>query len=170
MVMLLISASARLSQDAALSIARTEQQQLALLRAELLLQQAAMNLSLYGEAQHPLQLNPLDTDAQQANSDQADAESRVRRPENPGLLAEQAIVVAPLNVADTAELSDLPLQIVRITATGKYASVHVRLQADYAIDECGTESDADASADANINANADCARRVRRIAWRRLPD
>jgi len=82
--------------------------------------------------------------------------------------------VARFNVADNAELSDLPLQIVRITAIGKYASVRVRLQADYAIDQCAFESDNDANDHNNANNNANindaCHGRIRRIAWRRLPD
>jgi hypothetical protein len=58
--------------------------------------------------------------------------------------------------------------------------VRVRLQADYAIDQCAAESDADDYADNHINdhtnnifntsTNDTCHGRIRRIAWRRLPD
>lgn len=174
MVMLLISASTRLSQDAALSSARAEQEQLAIARAELLLQQAAMELSSQADTQHVLESNSPDAEVMQAGPDGMHAENPLHLLENSGTTPESALNVARFNVADNAELSDLPLQIVRITAIGKYASVRVRLQADYAIDQCAAESDNDANDHNNANNNANindaCHGRIRRIAWRRLPD
>lgn len=184
MVMLLISASTRLSQDAALSSARTEQQQLALSHAELLLQQASRNLPLHTYAQQALESNPLGAEGFHANAGGVHAENQPQMQENLRAIPESALSVAYLNVAEHAELSDLPLQIVRITAVGKYASVRVRLQADYAIDQCAAESDGDADdyADNHINdhtntnnifntsTNDTCYGRIRRIAWRRVPD
>lgn len=182
MVMLLISASTRLSQDAALSSARTEQQQLALSHAELLLQQASRNLPLHTYTQQALESNPLGAEGLHANAGGVHAENQPQMQENLRAIPESALSVAYLNVAEHAELSDLPLQIVRITAVGKYASVRVRLQADYAIDQCAAESDADDYTDNHINdytntnnifntsTNDTCHGRILRIAWRRLPD
>lgn len=182
MVMLLISASTRLSQDAALSSARAEQQQLALSHAELLLQQATRDLPLHTYTQQALESNPPDSEALYARPGGVHAEYQLQMQENLGAIPEPVLSVAYLNVAEHAELSDLPLQIVRITAVGKYASVRIRLQADYAIDQCAAESDADDYADNHINdhtntnstfnsnANDACHGRIRRIAWRRLPN
>jgi len=182
MVMPLISASTRLSQDAALSSARTEQQQLALSHAELLLQQATRNLPLHTYTQQALESNPLGAEGLHANAGGVHAENQPQMQENLRAIPESALSVAYLNVAEHAELSDLPLQIVRITAVGKYASVRVRLQADYAIDQCADESYADDYTDNHINdytntnnifntsTNDTCHGRIRRIAWRRLPD
>jgi hypothetical protein len=182
MVMLLISASTRLSQDAALSSARTEQQQLALSHAELLLQQASKDLLFRTDTKQAIESNPLGLEGLHANAGSVHAENQLQMQEHLGNTPASALSVAYLNVAEHAELSDLPLQVVRITAVGKYASVRVRLQADYAIDQCAAESDADDYTDNHINdqtntnnifntsTNDTCHGRIRRIAWRRLPD
>jgi hypothetical protein len=64
--------------------------------------------------------------------------------------------VEKFNTHAMAELSDIPPTIFRITAIGHAAQVHVRLQADYAVDPCDDDAD------------ADCVPRIRRLAWRRL--
>ena len=186
MVLLMISASTRLSQDAAFSSARAEQQQLALSHAELLLQQAAMDMYSHTDTQQVLESNPLGAKGWHTNPGGVHAENQLQMQENLDTVPEPALSVAYLNVADHAELSDLPLQIMRITAVGKYASVRVRLQADYALDQCAAESDNDANDqnnannnvnsnfnsnfNSNSNANDACHGRIRRIAWRRLPN
>lgn len=61
-------------------------------------------------------------------------------------------------LSELAELADLPLILQRVTATGHGLHARVRLQADYAVDGCESADD------------DPCLPRVRRIAWRELPD
>lgn len=67
------------------------------------------------------------------------------------------VVVDEVAISEQAELSDLPLQLHRLTATSQGHQAPIRLQADYALVGCDTEYD------------APCTPRVRRIAWRELP-
>ena len=137
MVMLLASASAQIMRDAALSQAQWEQQQQAMSRAELRLMQSAVGL-----------LKSVD--------------------EQPGIESglEQEVLIEQLAVSQSAELSDLPLSIFRISAVGRAAQLSVRLEADYAKDAC------DRGGEENENQDQDqaitCTPRIRRIAWRRL--
>ncbi len=135
MVMLLASASAQLVRDAALSQAQWEQQQQAMSRAELRLMQSAAGL-----------LKSVD--------------------EQPGIESglEQDVLIEQLAVSQSAELSDLPLSIFRISAVGRAAQLSVRLEADYAIDACDGGSEENENQDQAIT----CTPRIRRIAWRRL--
>lgn len=135
MVMLLASASAQLVRDAALSQAQWEQQQQAMARAELRLMQSAAGL-----------LRSVD--------EQTGIESS----------SEQEVLIEQLAVSQSAELSDLPLSIFRITAAGSVSQLTVRLQADYAIDACDEGSEENEHQDQAIT----CTPRIRRIAWRRL--
>lgn len=135
MVMLLASASAQIMRDSALSQAQWEQQQQAMSRAELRLMQSAAGL-----------LKSVD--------------------EQPGIESglEQEVLIERLAVSQSAELSDLPLSIFRISAVGRAAQLSVRLEADYAIDACDGGSEENENQDQAIT----CTPRIRRIAWRRL--
>ena len=135
MVMLLASASAQLVRDAAMSQAQWEQQQQAMSRAELRLMQSAAGL-----------LKSVD--------------------EQPGIESglEQEVLIEQLAVSQSAELSDLPLSIFRISAVGRAAQLSVRLEADYAMDACDGGSEENENQDQAIT----CTPRIRRIAWRRL--
>jgi len=135
MVMLLASASAQLVRDAALSQAQWEQQQQAMSRAELRLMQSAAGL-----------LKSVD--------------------EQPGIESglEQEVLIEQLAVSQSAELSDLPLSVFRISAVGRAAQLSVRLEADYAMDACDGGSEENENQDQAIT----CTPRIRRIAWRRL--
>ncbi len=135
MVILLASASAQIMRDAALSQAQWEQQQQAMSRAELRLMQSAADL-----------LKSVD--------------------EQPGIESglEQEVLIERLAVSQSAELSDLPLSIFRISAVGRAAQLSVRLEADYAIDACDGGSEENENQDQAIT----CTPRIRRIAWRRL--
>ena len=135
MVMLLASASAQIIRDAALSQAQWEQQQQAMSRAELRLMQTAAGL-----------LKSVD--------------------EQPGIESglEQEVLIEQLAVSQSAELSDLPLSIFRISAVGRAAQLSVRLEADYAMDACDGGSEENENQDQAIT----CTPRIRRIAWRRL--
>ena len=73
--------------------------------------------------------------------------------------ADGAVIVSVENVpsSDRGEIADLPLHLLRVTATGESGRSVVRLQADFAIDGCeGAYDDA-------------CTPRMRRIALRELP-
>ena len=137
MVMLLASASAQLVRDAALSQAQWEQQQQAISRAELQLMQSAADLLKFADEQSDMELG-----------------------------SEQEVHVEQLAVSQSAELSDLPLSIFRISAVGRVSQLSVRLEADYAMDAC------DGGSEENENEDQDqvttCTPRIRRIAWRRL--
>ncbi len=135
MVMLLASASAQIMRDSALSQAQWEQQQQAMSRAELRLMQSAAGL-----------LKSVD--------------------EQPGIESgfEQEVLIEQLAVSQSAELSDLPLSIFRISAVGRAAQLSVRLEADYAKDACDRGSEENENQDQAIT----CMPRIRRIAWRRL--
>ena len=137
MVMLLASASAQIIRDAALSQAQWEQQQQAMSRAELRLMQSAAGL-----------LKSVD--------------------EQPGIESglEQEVLIEQLAVSQSAELSDLPLSVFRISAVGRVSQLSVRLEADYAMDACdgGSEENENEDQDQAIT----CTPRIRRIAWRRL--
>jgi hypothetical protein len=137
MVMLLASASAQLVRDAALSQAQWEQQQQAISRAELQLMQSAADLLKFADEQSDMELG-----------------------------SEQEVLVEQLAVSQFAELSDLPLNIFRISAVGRVSQLSVRLEADYAMDAC------DGGSEENENEDQDqvttCTPRIRRIAWRRL--
>ena len=135
MVMLLASASAQIMRDAALSQAQWEQQQQAMSRAELRLMQSAAGL-----------LKSVD--------------------EQPGIESglEQEVLIEQLAVSQSAELSDLPLSVFRISAVGRAAQLSVRLEADYAMDACDGGSEENENQDQAIT----CTPRIRRIAWRRL--
>ncbi len=135
MVMLLASASAQIIRDAALSQAQWEQQQQAMSRAELRLMQTAAGL-----------LKSVD--------------------EQPGIESglEQEVLIEQLAVSQSAELSDLPLSVFRISAVGRAAQLSVRLEADYAMDACDGGSEENENQDQAIT----CTPRIRRIAWRRL--
>jgi hypothetical protein len=135
MVILLASASAQIMRDAALSQAQWEQQQQAMSRAELRLMQSAAGL-----------LKSVD--------------------EQPGIESglEQEVLIERLAVSQSAELSDLPLSIFRISAVGRAAQLSVRREADYAIDACDGGSEENENQDQAIT----CTPRIRRIAWRRL--
>jgi hypothetical protein len=135
MVMLLASASAQLVRDAALSQAQWEQQQQAVSRAELQLMQSAAGLL-------------------QIADEQSGSESG----------SEQEVHVEQLAVAQSAELSDLPLSIFRISAVGRVSQLSVRLEADYAMDACDGGSEENQNQDQAIT----CTPRIRRITWRRL--
>ena len=135
MVILLASASAQIIRDAALSQAQWEQQQQAMSRAELRLMQTAAGL-----------LKSVD--------------------EQPGIESglEQEVLIEQLAVSQSAELSDLPLSVFRISAVGRAAQLSVRLEADYAMDACDGGSEENENQDQAIT----CIPRIRRIAWRRL--
>ena len=135
MVMLLASGSAQIMRDAALSQAQWEQQQQAMSRAELRLMQTAAGL-----------LKSVD--------------------EQPGIESglEQEVLIEQLAVSQSAELSDLPLSVFRISAVGRAAQLSVRLEADYAMDACDGGSEENENQDQAIT----CTPRIRRIAWRRL--
>jgi hypothetical protein len=135
MVMLLASGSAQIMRDAALSQAQWEQQQQAMSRAELRLMQSAAGL-----------LKSVD--------------------EQPGIESglEQEVLIEQLAVSQSAELSDLPLSVFRISAVGRAAQLSVRLEADYAMDACDGGSEENENQDQAIT----CTPRIRRIAWRRL--
>ena len=137
MVMLLASASAQLVRDAAMSQAQWEQQQQAMSRAELRLMQSAAGL-----------LKSVD--------------------EQPGIESglEQEVLIEQLAVSQSAELSDLPLSIFRISAVGRAAQLSVRLEADYAMDACDGDSEENENQDQGQAIT--CTPRIRRIAWRRL--
>jgi hypothetical protein len=152
MVMLLASASAQLVRDTALSQAQWEQQQQAMSRAELLLMQSASDL--------------LTTVNEQAGGEPDPA---------------QEVLVEQIPVSPSAELSDLPLSIFRISAVGRMSQLSVRLQADYVIDACDTDDEDKEERtqkentnknkkdnEANGNQAITCTPRIRRIAWRRL--
>jgi hypothetical protein len=135
MVMLLASASAQLVRDAALSQAQWEQQQQAMSRAELRLMQSAAGLLVFAGEQSEME---------------------------PG--SEQEVLVEQLAVSQSAELSDLPLSIFRISAVGRVSQLSVRLEADYAIEAC----DGGSEENENENQAITCTPKIRRIAWRRL--
>jgi hypothetical protein len=135
MVMLLASASAQLVRDAALSQAQWEQQQQAMSRAELRLMQSAAGLLVFAGEQSEME---------------------------PG--SEQEVLVEQLAVSQSAELSDLPLSVFRISAVGRAVQLSVRLEADYAVDACDQDEDKDELENQAIT----CIPRIRRIAWRRL--
>ena len=137
MVMLLASASAQIMRDAALSQTQWEQQQQAMSRAELRLMQSAAGL-----------LKSVD--------------------EQPGIESglEQEVLIEQLAVSQSAELSDLPLSIFRISAVGRAAQLSVRLEADYAMDACDGDSEENENQDQGQAIT--CTPRIRRIAWRRL--
>jgi len=141
MVMLLASGSAQIMRDAALSQAQWEQQQQAMSRAELRLMQSAAGL-----------LKSVD--------------------EQPGIGSglEQEVLIEQLAVSQSAELSDLPLSIFRISAVGRTAQLSVRLEADYAKDACdrGGEENENQDQDQDQDQAITCTPRIRRIAWRRL--
>jgi hypothetical protein len=135
MVMMLASASAQLVRDAALSQAQWEQQQQAMSRAELRLMQSAAGLLVFADEQSEME---------------------------PG--SEQEVLVEQLAVSQSAELSDLPLSIFRISAVGRVSQLSIRVEADYAMEACdgvGEENE-------NENQAITCTPRIRRIAWRRL--
>jgi hypothetical protein len=152
-VMLLASASAQLVRDAALSQAQWEQQQQAMSRAELLLIQAASGLLM-------------------TTNQQPSGESD----------SSQEVLVEQLAISPSAELSDLPLSIFRISAIGRVSQLSVRLQADYALDWCDEDDEEKQEKEkekkedkenkeekkANENKAVSCKPRIRRIAWRRL--
>ena len=152
-VMLLASASAQLVRDAALSQAQWEQQQQAMSRAELLLMQAASGLLM-------------------TTNQQPGGESD----------SSQEVLVEQLAISPSAELSDLPLSIFRISAIGHMSQLSVRLQADYALDSCDEDDEEKQEKEkekkedkedkeekkANENKAVSCKLRIRRIAWRRL--
>jgi hypothetical protein len=73
------------------------------------------------------------------------------------VLAAGAVTVELVASADRGEIADLPLQLMRVTATGESGRSLVRLQADYAVDGCEAAHD------------DPCTPRVRRIALRELP-
>ena len=137
MVILLASASAQLVRDAAMSQAQWEQQQQAMSRAELQLMQSAADLLKFADEQSDMELG-----------------------------SEQEVLVEQLAVSQFAELSDLPINIFRISAVGRVSQLSVRLEADYAMDAC------DGGSEENENEDQDqattCTPRIRRIAWRRL--
>ena len=161
-VMLLASASAQLVRDAALSQAQWEQQQQAMSRAELLLMHSASDLLM-------------------TMNEQPSGESD----------SSQEVLVQELAVSPSAELSDLPLSIFRISAIGRMSQLSVRLQADYAMDACDEDDeekqekekenkeDKEEKKDkedkkdkeekkSTENKAVSCKPRIRRIAWRRL--
>jgi hypothetical protein len=135
MVMLLASASAQLVRDAALSQAQWEQQQQAMSRAELRLIHSAARLLKSVDAQSGIESG-----------------------------SEQEVLVEQLAVSQSAELSDLPLSVFRISAVGRAVQLSVRLEADYAVDACDQDEDKDELENQAIT----CIPRIRRIAWRRL--
>jgi hypothetical protein len=86
--------------------------------------------------------------------------------EQPGIESglEQEVLIEQLAVSQSAELSDLPLSVFRISAVGRAAQLSVRLEADYAMDACDGGSEENENQDQAIT----CTPRIRRIAWRRL--
>lgn len=72
-------------------------------------------------------------------------------------LASKTALVEERAISDQAEMSDLPLQLLRVTVASEVHQSMIRLQADYALDGCASEYD------------SPCTTRVRRIAWRELP-
>ena len=71
--------------------------------------------------------------------------------------ASNQVVVEEVAISEQAELSDLPLQLYRVTVASQGHQTLIRLQADYALVGCDSEED------------APCTPRVRRVAWRELP-
>ncbi len=125
-VVLAAAGAASIVRDGGLAQSRHADHQLARMRAEAALRRAAAGL---GETH-------------------AAADSLAR--------ADAAIRIDEVASSDTAELADLPLQLLRVTATGESGRIRVRVQADYAIDGCESAHD------------DPCTPRVRRIAWREL--
>jgi hypothetical protein len=74
------------------------------------------------------------------------------------------VLVEQLAVSQSAELSDLPLSIFRISAVGRVSQLSIRVEADYAMEAC----DGGGEEDENENQAITCTPRIRRIAWRRL--
>lgn len=67
-------------------------------------------------------------------------------------------LVEEVTLSEQSELGDLPPILHRVTASGYGRQVSIRLQADYAVDACESADD------------DPCLPRVRRVAWRELPD
>ena len=152
MVLLLTSAATRLSHDAALSSAQSDRQQLAMMRAAWSLQAAAADLLAQNSASA---VSGIGVDSDAELEDQASGYRDTNASADPNA---STIKLEHLDTAESAELSDLPLSITRITAQVSLAQTRVRVQADYAIDLC------------EIDQAAPCLPRLRRIAWRRLSD
>ena len=139
MVMLLVSASAQIMRDAALSQAQWGQQQQAISRAELQLMQSAADLSKFSDEQSGMEPS-----------------------------SQQEVVVEQLAVSQSADLGDLPLSIFRISTVGRVSQLSVRLEADYAMDACDGGSEENENEDQDQDQAITCTPRIRRIAWRRL--
>ena len=90
--------------------------------------------------------------------------------EQPGIESglEQEVLIEQLAVSQSAELSDLPLSIFRISAVGRAAQLSVRLEADYAMDACDGGSEENENQDQDQGQAITCTPRIRRIAWRHL--
>ena len=156
MILLLTFGATQLSHDAALSSAQSDRQQLAMVRNALILQQAAdhwvarNNMPVVRDVDANDELDVPSNDERQSSSAR-DVESQAAQ-------GASAITIEQLNSAESAELSDLPPRIVRITALTYQSQIRVRAQADYAILPCDSDQE------------APCPYELRRIAWRRLPD
>lgn len=129
MVVLLAGASSQLVEDAALSSTQLMHRQLAMARAG-----ARLSVGSAALAAH-LQ--------QQADTDGAT------------ILSVPDLVVEQIKPDDGAELGDLPMDLYRLTSTGRTAQTIVKLQADYAMNPCDTEQ-------------GGCITGIRRVAWRSL--
>ncbi len=128
-VMLAVAGAARMVRDGGLATAQHVDHQLAQARAETALRRTAARF--------------------------AQAESLAVG----SVAADGAVTVSVENVpsSDRGEIADLPLHLLRVTATGESGRSVVTLQADFAIDGCeGAYDDA-------------CTPRMRRIALRELP-
>lgn len=70
---------------------------------------------------------------------------------------DDGIAVEAVPTADRGEIGDLPLQIRRVTAVAENGRSRVRLQVDYAVQDCASVHD------------DPCPLQARRLAWRELP-
>lgn len=67
------------------------------------------------------------------------------------------VVVEQIAISGQAELSDLPMELQRMTVVSQGHQSRIRLQADYVLEGCESAYD------------DPCTPRVRRVAWRELP-
>lgn len=156
MILLLTLGATQLAHDAALSSAQSDRQQLAMLRTALILQQTADE---WAAQSNGLVVRGIDADDEVHVSAHVERQSdSARDVESQTTQGVSSVTIEQLHTAESAELSDLPPHILRITALTNQSQTRVRAQADYAILPC----------DADIE--APCASQLRRIAWRRLPD
>lgn len=175
--LLLTAASGRSVQDTDLMMSQHAARLLAAQQAELGLVQAVAMLAETGAESRPgsesefeaaagagwgaksasQAYGDLDLDLDSYPDSGSDAHADVENHISSDISGQPTIETLP--TAADAELSGLPLTLQRVTVTGEWRGVRVRLQADFVVDGCESVDD------------EDCIPRVRRIAWRQLmPD